>query len=489
MNKRMLRKRITAIVTSLIFSAVIAGSAVPTLEVDAYNNTFSTSVVKDNVLTTETPVSVDLKYDTYDTVQKVVLVFDADFTDAETDSQAVDNLAILLSDETKLTFTLIGKSGISGMTIAEVAIPDGTDISGFDHITISRETNNAKSIKLTEVNLVFPNRYAYDNNKQDSTSPNSNVYIEEKLTKDNQICVDISKSKGRGTLQSIRVNLEVDYDAETIAQITDFNEDIWLGYYVNGEYNIKALDLNKQYGIVSINVDMSDVSENFTFTDLVVGYSGGNAKSIIVKSVDVVFDPSTLRDISNVDENGEFDYSNYPNAAHIQMNSSFAKGDKKEIDISQYAESGGISKVVLDYSLSYIGTTEDYAQDGGELVIVTTGGWKQFSYEIAGTLGETTDTVVEIPLDGYIESIDFTKPFALTHSWGTATTSILNTITFVFKDGTYIVTTPTTATEEYTDETTTNEWGTDEDSITDEWTTDENSTTDEWTNDTTSQEW
>ena len=115
MNKRMLRKRITAIVTSLIFSAVIAGSAVPTLEVDAYNNTFSTSVVKDNVLTTETPVSVDLKYDTYDTVQKVVLVFDADFTDAETDSQAVDNLAILLSDETKLTFTLIGKSGISGM--------------------------------------------------------------------------------------------------------------------------------------------------------------------------------------------------------------------------------------------------------------------------------------------------------------------------------------------------------------------------------------
>ncbi len=156
MNKRMLRKRITAIVTSLIFSAVIAGSAVPTLEVDAYNNTFSTSVVKDNVLTTETPVSVDLKYDTYDTVQKVVLVFDADFTDAETDSQAVDNLAILLSDETKLTFTLIGKSGISGMTIAEVAIPDGTDISGFDHITISRETNNAKSIKVSELNLVFP---------------------------------------------------------------------------------------------------------------------------------------------------------------------------------------------------------------------------------------------------------------------------------------------------------------------------------------------
>ena len=102
MNKRMLRKRITAIVTSLIFSAVIAGSAVPTLEVDAYN-TFSTSVVKDNVLTTETPVSVDLKYDTYDTVQKVVLVFDADFTDAETDSQAVDNLAILLSDETKFS--------------------------------------------------------------------------------------------------------------------------------------------------------------------------------------------------------------------------------------------------------------------------------------------------------------------------------------------------------------------------------------------------
>ena len=70
---------------------------------------------------------------------------------------------------------------------------------------------------------------------------------------------------------------------------------------------------------------------------------------------------------------------------------------------------------------------------------------------------------------------------------GTATNSILNTITFVFKDGTYIVTTPTAATEEYIDETTSNEWGTDENTTTDEWTTDENNTTDEWTTDTT--EW